>query len=85
LLLVLRFDLLSTPSGSGSTPGLVVLVIALVWYAQAQVRWFVIDLKIGRGQALLAFGAALLVATFIALLVAIAISLDASSTAAAAG
>ena len=84
LLLVLGIDLLSTPAGSGSAAGLILLIIALVWYAQAQIRWFVIDLKIGSGAAILAFVVALLVATVIAIVVAIAISLDTKSIASAA-
>lgn len=84
-LLVLGFDLLSMPGGSGGTAGLIGLIIALVWYAQAQIRWFVLDLKIGKGLAVLAFVASLFVATIIAVLITIVISLDAKSIAAAAG
>lgn len=81
-LLVLGFDLFSMPGRTGDELGLIVLVTALVWYAQAQIRWFVLDLRIKSGAALLAFVAALLVATVIAIVVAIAISLDAKSIAA---
>jgi len=61
--------------------GLVAVTVAVLWYAQAQVRWFMHDLGISGGKALAVFIIALLVATVSALLVAIMISLDANNIA----
>jgi hypothetical protein len=81
LLLVLGFDFFSMPREEGVMAGLVAVTVAVLWYAQAQVRWFMHDLGISVGKALAVFIIALLVATVTALLVAIMISLDANNIA----
>lgn len=51
--------------------------VATVWYAQAQVRWFTLDLKIDPMKATGAFISAFLCATLGATILAIAIGLEA--------
>ncbi|CAD0214677.1 hypothetical protein EN41_11260 [Agrobacterium tumefaciens] len=58
--------------------------VALFWYAQAQVRWFMHDLGIGAAKALSIFAGAFLFATVAAFVVALLITLDFKSVAPAA-
>ncbi len=82
MVLVLSLDLLTMPSGAGVAVGLIGLAAAITWYAQAQVRWFVHDLKIGVGKAFLTYSLALIAATIAAVFVAVVISFDAKTIAA---
>jgi len=83
--LALGFDFFSMPQEQGVLAGLVTLVVATVWYAQAQIRWFMRDLGIGAARAILAFVGAFLLATIAALLLAIVITYDAKSIASPTG
>ncbi len=69
-LLGLSIDLILIPGGAWAGPGVLVLVMAVLWYGQAQVRWFRLDLAIGTMRAaalfLLAFVLALVAALFVA-------------------
>lgn len=79
--LVLGLDFLSMPQGQGTLAGIVAIVVALTWYAQAQVRWFMHDLGIGAARALATFVTALLLATVAAFLVALLITVDVTTVA----
>ncbi len=79
--LVLGFDLVSLPQDQSLLAGLVAMAVATIWYAQAQVRWFMHDLGIGALRATGIFFAAFLFATLAAFLVALLITLDAKSIA----
>jgi hypothetical protein len=72
-LLGLSLDLILIPGGAWVGTGALVLAIAILWYGQAQVRWFRLDLDIGTVRAiglfLLAFFLALVAALFVALAV----------------
>ncbi|MNT98186.1 hypothetical protein D3C72_2407130 [compost metagenome] len=57
------------------------MVAAFLWYAQAQERWFIQDLKIGAMKATAAFAVAFVVATVVALLLAITIGVETKSMA----
>lgn len=83
--LALGFDFFSMPQEQGVLAGLVTLVVATVWYAQAQIRWFMRDLGIGAARAILAFVGAFLLATIAALLLAVVITYDAKSIASPTG
>lgn len=74
--LVLGLDFLSMPQGQGTLAGIVAIVVALTWYAQAQVRWLMHNLGIGVARALVIFVGAFLLATVAAFLVALMITLD---------
>lgn len=52
------------------------MALATIWYAQAQVRWFTLDLKIGPMKATGAFISAFLCATAAADILAITIGLE---------
>lgn len=78
-MLVLGLDFVSMPHQQGLLFGLVTMASATVWYAQAQVRWFKQNLEIGNLRAIGAFGAAFLLATLAALVLAFAIGLEAKS------
>lgn len=78
---VLGMDFLSMPEGQGSLAGVFAIGVALIWYAQAQVRWFMRDLGIGAAKALSIFAGAFLFATVAAFVVALLISLDFKSVA----
>jgi hypothetical protein len=80
-LLVLSLDFFSMPKAQGLVAGIVALAVATIWYAQAQVRWFMHDLGIGAARALSIFVGALLFATIAAFLVALLITLDVKSIA----
>lgn len=77
--LVLGFDLVSIPQEKGLVAGLITLTFATIWYAQAQVRWFMEDLRTSGLKACIRFICAFLIATMAALLVALAISFEAKS------
>ena len=79
--LVLGLDFLSMPEGQGSRAGVFAIGVALIWYAQAQVRWLMHDLGIGAAKALSIFAGAFLFATVAAFVVALLISLDFKSVA----
>ncbi|MFB2552539.1 permease [Ensifer soli] len=72
----LAFDLLFMPGGQGAAAGAVVILLAILWYGQAQVRWFVQDLSIGAGRACLAFASAFLAATLAAAFVTILLGVE---------
>jgi hypothetical protein len=81
---VLGVDFLSMPQDQGALAGIVAMAVALTWYAQAQVRWFMCDLDIGAIRAAGIFVGAFLFATVAAFFVALLITLDAKSIAPAA-
>lgn len=85
LVLVLGLDFYAMPRGEGVVAGAITATIATVWYAQAQVRWFMQDLSIGPFRATTTFIGALLFAAAGAIMVAILINLDAKSIASATG
>lgn len=81
--LMLGLDFYSMPSGEGTAAGAVTATVAVVWYAQAQVRWFMQDLGICAIRASATFLGAFLLAMTAALAVAVLINLDAKSIASA--
>lgn len=81
--LVLGLDFYSMPSGQGDVTGAITVTIAVVWYAQAEVRWFMQDLGIGATRAVAIFLGAFLLAITAALAIAVLINLDAKSIASA--
>lgn len=81
--LVLGLDFYSMPGGEGAAAGAITATVAVIWYAQAQVRWFMQDLGIGAFRAAATFMGALLFAITAALAVAMLINLDAKSIASA--
>ncbi len=83
--LVLGVDFFSMPHRQAFSAGLFTVSVATIWYAQAQVRWFMRDLGIGFGKATGIFMIALFTATFSALTLAIMISLDAKNIASGTG
>ncbi|PYB77891.1 permease [Rhizobium wuzhouense] len=72
-LLGLAMDLLIMPGGGGVYTGIATLVVAVIWYGQAQVRWFRLDLTIGTLRAVGLFAIAFLIALVAALCVALAV------------
>lgn len=78
-ILVLGFDFIAMPNEQGILAGLLKMGLATVWYAQAQMRWFMQDLGISIIRATAAFGGAFLFATAAAFFVALLITLDAKS------
>lgn len=83
--LTLGLDFFNIPQGEGVVAGAIAVIVATVWYAQAQVRWFMLDLGIGPFRATTIFIGALLFATAGAITVALLITLDAKSIASATG
>lgn len=69
----LATDLLLIPGRSAIAWGLLVLLGAVLWYGQAQVRWFRLDLNVGMFRAVLLFAVAFLAALVLALGVALAV------------
>lgn len=69
----LATDLLLIPGRSAIAWGLLVLLGAVLWYGQAQVRWFRLDLNVGTVRAVLLFAVAFLAALVLALGVALAV------------
>lgn len=69
----LGLDLMLIPGGTGIIAGVVTMLMAFAWYAQAEIRWFRRDLKIGTvlGAALFVRGLAIAIVTvlFLALLI----------------
>ena len=80
-MLVLGIDLIGVPEEKGMTAGMLAMGVALTWYIQAQVRWFMHDLGAGVLKALIAVILAMLVAVVSALLVAVAITMTAKDIA----
>lgn len=70
----LATDLLLIPGRSALAWGVLVLLGAVLWYGQAQVRWFRLDLNVGTFRAVLLFSTAFLAALVLALGVALAVS-----------
>jgi hypothetical protein len=77
--LVLGFDFFVMPQEQGIHAGVLAVGIAMVWYAHAQVRWFMHDLGIGAAKALVVFVGAFFFASLAAFLVAALITFDAKS------
>ncbi|TPP10389.1 permease [Rhizobium glycinendophyticum] len=69
----LATDLLLIPGRSAVAWGLLMLAGAVLWYGQAQVRWFRLDLNVGALRAALLFTTAFLAALVLALGVALAV------------
>ena len=78
-ILVYGIDFFSMPQEEGILPGIIAVAVALVWYAQAQIRWFTRDLDISAIKATITFIGAFIPATGAALSVAVMIYLDAQS------
>jgi hypothetical protein len=70
-LLGLSIDLMLIPGGAWVGTGALVLAIAILWYGQAQVRWFRLDLGIGTIRAIILF----LLAFFLAMVAALCVTL----------
>jgi hypothetical protein len=70
-LLGLSIDLMLVPGGAWIGTGGLVLALAILWYGQAQVRWFRFDLGIGMVRATALF----LTAIFLALVAAVSVAL----------
>lgn len=77
--LVLGFDVASMPAEHGLAAGLAIMALAMIWYAQAQMRWLMQDLRIGIVKAGVAFSGAFLVATSAAFLLAVLVALEAKT------
>lgn len=77
----LAFDFLLMPHAQGITLGILTMALATLWYAQAQIRWFMHDLKMGAIQATWAFTMAFVSASIVALLLAITIGIEAKNMA----
>lgn len=71
-LIGLTVDFLIMPREQGLVFGLLALAAAILWYGQAQIRWFRQDLTIGTGKAVGLFFIAFLLAVICSLVVAIA-------------
>jgi hypothetical protein len=72
-LLGLSIDLMLIPGGAWVGTGALVLAIAILWYGQAQVRWFRLDLEIGMTRAIARFLLAFVLAMVAALCIALAV------------
>ncbi|KQR75784.1 permease [Rhizobium sp. Leaf341] len=72
----LGVDLLVLPLQKGMVAGLLVLIVAVAWYGQCQVRWFVQDLSIGPSKAFGLFLLAFTLATGLALGLAVLVSFE---------
>ncbi|RRN75824.1 permease [Agrobacterium deltaense] len=79
LILVLGLDVATMPGVQGMTFGLMIVALAALWYAQAEIRWLRGELRIGLIKSGLIFGAAFVVASFVALALALLISIEAST------
>ncbi|MBO9134550.1 permease [Rhizobium sp. rho-13.1] len=78
----LAFDFMFMPHEQGLTIGVLTIASATLWYAQAQVRWLMQDLKIGTLRATGAFVIAFVSASVVALVLAVTIALEAKNIAA---
>lgn len=72
----LAIDLLVMPAERGILAGLTALAVAIIWYGQCQVRWFIQDLRVGPIKATGIFVAAFMTATILALVVAVLVSIE---------
>ncbi len=72
-LLGLAVDLMVIPGGDCVMAGVLTLLAAVLWYGQAEVRWFRLDLGIGPLRATGLFAMAFLIALIAALCVAVAV------------
>jgi hypothetical protein len=72
----LAFDLFFMPGEQGDVAGAIVMLVAIVWYGQAEVRWFIRDLNIGLWKASLAFLTAFLTATVAAAVITVLLGLE---------
>ncbi|WP_245415215.1 permease [Hoeflea marina] len=81
LLLGLGLDLMLIPQQRGLATGLAAVLAAVLWYGQAETRWFMRDLRIGavRAAALVAGGMALAAAVTLLLALAIGLALKDST------
>ncbi|WP_296085138.1 permease [uncultured Agrobacterium sp.] len=77
----LGFDFLSMPGHEGVLAGLITIAVATIWYAQAQIRWFMRDVHMGGMRAAATFVIAFLLATIAALVAAVLITFEAKSIA----
>ncbi|WP_426131844.1 permease [Pararhizobium sp. PWRC1-1] len=75
----LGFDFLFMPHAQGVTVGILTMLVATLWYAQAEIRWF--SLNMGAVKATGAFAISFLCATVVALLLAVTIGLEAKNMA----
>lgn len=73
-LLALAVDFFAIADGRGIWPGAVALLVAILWYGQAQLRWFRQDLEIGIVKAGGLFLLAFILAAISSLAVAIAVA-----------
>lgn len=72
----LAFDMFFMPGEQGDVAGAVVMLVAILWYGQAQVRWFIRDLNIGVWKACFAFLTAFLTATVAAAVITVLLGLE---------
>ena len=75
-LIGLSVDFLAIPGGQADAYAAAVFVGAVVWYGQAEIRWFRCDLGIGSAKATGLFLLAFVIATVAALGVAIGVALQ---------
>lgn len=69
----LGLDLMLMPGGKGLAVGMGTIALALIWYAQAEIRWFLRDLGIGEVLATALFLRGLVIAVVTTLMLAILI------------
>lgn len=72
----LALDFMLMPGEQGVGIGIATLILAILWYAQAEIRWFRQDLQIGTARAALIFTGAFLLAMLAALCVALVVSTE---------
>lgn len=75
----LAFDFLFMPHAQGVIVGVFVMVLAVLWYAQAEIRWFSPGMGVVKATA--AFAVAFLVATLVAFTLAVTIGVEAKNLA----
>lgn len=78
----LGFDFMFMPHAQGMMIGAMTLTIAIAWYAQTQIRWFIRDMHMGAVRATGAFILAFVTASVVALMLAITIGVEAKTMAA---
>jgi hypothetical protein len=69
----LAIDLIVVPDGAGVVAGLVTFAAGLIWYGQAEVRWFRQDLGISHWRATRLFAIAFVIAFVAAICVSVAV------------
>lgn len=70
----IALDLALVPNHQGVTASVLTIMVALIWYAQAEIRWFKQDLEISTWLATGLFVRGFVIAVFTSLLLALAIA-----------